>query len=121
MKWFTVEVTLTPVTNNDWALHMRAIDAVPGTLLIQDAEAPVLSFPVQEQEPLKAARFVEGVLNIVGLEAVSGEITDLPEPDYDLGDEEGAEPDDVSPPSDVVKNVRDWMAQTPPVRDGQFV
>ena len=111
MKWFTVEVTVKPVTDDDWTAHLRAVDAVPGTLLIQDADCPILSFPVEASEPFKAARFVEGVLSILDLEAVSGEITDLPELDVEL--EADDETEVQRPPSDVVRGVQEWMADTP--------
>lgn len=111
MKWFTVEVTLESVENDDWSQHLRAIDAVPGTLLIQDAGAPVLSFPVEASEPLKAARFVEGVLSIVGLGAVSGEITDMPDRDFEMDEDDT--PSEQAGTSPVVQAVRDWMDGSP--------
>lgn len=110
MKWFTVEVTLEPVVNDDWDKHMRAIDAVPGALLLQDAEQPSIAFPVEASDPLKAARFVEGVLSIVELAAVSGEISDLPECDFDMEDTNES-PVSQTP---VTRAVSDWFEKTPP-------
>lgn len=93
MSWYTVEVTLTSVSDDDWTRHLNVIDAVPGTILIQDHEAPTLTFPVESDEPFKAARFAEGILSFFELTALSGEISDMPEVDFERDDDAHARVD----------------------------
>ena len=83
MSWFNVEVTTHAVKRDDWTRHLRAVDAVPGTMLLQDAEQPTLAFPVECDNPMRAARFVEGVLSITGLSAAAMSVGDLPEADFE--------------------------------------
>jgi hypothetical protein len=114
MNWYTVEVTLKPVRDDDWTQHLCAIEAVPGTVLIQDAEAPVLAFPVEADQPFAAARFVEGVLSFLELDAISGEISDMPARDFDVEhDRPRWGRADHSGETKVIQAIHSWMGDTP--------
>jgi hypothetical protein len=75
MTTFTVEAVTKPVHDEaGWLSLRRVTDLVPGTLLIEDADEPMLVVPVSASSPGRAAMFVEGVLKVVGVEFVSGTI-----------------------------------------------
>jgi hypothetical protein len=75
MTTFTVEAVTKPVGDEaGWSQLRRVTDMVPGTLLIEDADEPTLVLPVTASSPGRAALFVEGVLNVVGVEFISGTI-----------------------------------------------
>lgn len=88
MTSYTVEVTTAPAPGGDFSAYYRAIDAVPGTIVVEDVEAPVLIVPVEAASPLKAARFVDGLAKLVQLEPVSGRIYPTPEVDFELDDDD---------------------------------
>ena len=78
MPLFSVEVTLERAeTEKDWAALRRMTDAVPGTLLLEDPDEPVLIFPVECNYPQDAAVFVQGVASIAGLNILSGILSEL--------------------------------------------
>jgi len=80
MPLFSVEVTLERAkTEDDWAALRRMTDTVPGTLLLEDPEEPVLIFPVESNHPQDAAVFVQGVASIAGLNIISGVLSELPD------------------------------------------
>jgi len=108
MTEFTVEATMRAVTDGDWSRLRSVIDLVPGTLLIEDAEEPMLVFPVQAESQGKAFLFVDGILKIVGLEPVSGSISETPEVDFDV-DEDG----DENNGTDAVRAVNQWIQSVP--------
>jgi hypothetical protein len=75
MTWFTVEAVSEPVHEVDgWLPLRRVTDLVPGTILLEDEEEPMLVMPVSASSPARAALFVEGILTLVGVEFVSGAI-----------------------------------------------
>ena len=75
MMTFTVEAVTKPVHDESgWFPLRRVTDLVPGTLLIEDPDEPMLVLPVNASSPSRAALFVEGVLQVVGVEFVSGTI-----------------------------------------------
>jgi len=80
---YTVEVTLTPVADDAWAVYRNVTDIVPGTILIEDPEFPVLILPVEAADPQQAAIFVQGIASIAGVQIVSGQVSDAPERDFD--------------------------------------
>lgn len=89
MMNYTVEVRTAPVAD-DWSLHYQAIDAVPGTILLEDAEAPTVMIPVDAESPLKAAQFAQGLATLIGLTIRGANIYPTPE-DQDFetdGDDE---------------------------------
>lgn len=90
MTTFTVEAITKPVHDESGWLPLRRItDLVPGTLLIEDADEPMLILPVNASSPGRATLFVEGVLKIVGVEFVSGTI----QPAEDDGSEPNLSPE----------------------------
>lgn len=75
MTTFTIEAITKPVHDEaGWLPLRRVTDMVPGTLLIEDGDEPMLILPVTASSPGRAAMFVEGVLKVVGVEFVSGAI-----------------------------------------------
>lgn len=95
------------VVDDDWSALRRVIDVVPGTLLLEDSEAPVLIFPVDAESPGRASLFVDGVTRLTGLEVVSGKVYPEPANDFELDEEpETALTQDSSP---VVDAVHDWV------------
>jgi len=122
MTAFTVEVTTAPVLNGDWELLRSVLDLVPGTLLIEDAEEPVLIFPVEAHDPMQAALFVDGVTKLTKITLISGRVAETPPADFahDLFEDEVHE--EGSP---VVFAVREWMEGVPEitgrVEDGRLL
>lgn len=106
---FTVEVTTRPITESDWNVHRSVLDAVPGTVLIEDPEEPILYIPVEADDPMKAAKFVEGLAKLTGLKLKSGKISPVtPDPELEgLFDDDDA---DVQP-TDVVRALDSYAAQ----------
>lgn len=110
---FTVEVTTRPVIDSDWSVQRNVLDAVPGTVLVEDPEAPVLFIPVEANEPMRAAKFVEGLAILTGLKIESGKIYPT-ENDPDLDDLFDCDDDDVEVErTEVVRALDDYAAQTP--------
>lgn len=105
---FTVEATTAPVLNGDWSLLRHVIDVVPGTILIEDADEPVLVVPVQAEEPMKAALFVDGLSKMLGIELRAGSI--YPEPLHDF-DVDAAEAPGQTP--EVVDALTSWANNAP--------
>lgn len=105
MTEFTVEATTRAVTDGDWSRLRSVIDLVPGTLLIEDAEEPMLVFPVQAESQGRAFLFVDGILKLVGLEPVSGRIG---EAEIDVDDDA-----DDSHGTDAVRAVNEWIDSVP--------
>lgn len=103
MTEFTVEATTQAVTDGDWSRLRSVIDLVPGTLLIEDAEEPMLVFPVQAESQGKAYLFVDGILKLVGLEPVTGRIS---EAEVDVED-------DHTNGTDAVRAVNEWIDSVP--------
>lgn len=110
MGLFTVEVTTVPVEDDDWGLWHRVIDAAPGTVLLADAEEPVLVFEVQATSPLKAAQFVDGITTLVGLGVLNGTVSPIPDDYFDF---EGCEDSAEEVESAAVDVVNQWISETP--------
>lgn len=107
MTLYTVEVTTAPVTDDNWTVLESALDTVPGTILLRDAEMPALLFPVEEENPMRAAMFVDGVSRLIGFTITACEIYETPCHD---GDD-----DEAAPATAVVQAVSEWMDSVPPV------
>jgi hypothetical protein len=72
---FTVEAITQPVHDeNSWLPLRRVTDLVPGTILLEDPDEPMLVMPVTASTPVRAALFVEGILKLVGVAFVSAAI-----------------------------------------------
>ncbi|MCZ2824185.1 MULTISPECIES: hypothetical protein [unclassified Modestobacter] len=108
MTEFTVEATMQAVTDGDWSRLRSVIDLVPGTLLIEDAEEPMLVLPVQAESQGKAFLFVDGILKLVGLRPVTGSISEAPEIDFDFDDD-----GDENQGTDAVRAVNEWVDSVP--------
>lgn len=108
---FTVELTVDPVGNDGWGLLRDVVDLVPGTLLIEDPEEPVLMVPVDAEDAMKAALFCDGLATLVGFTVRSGVIRPTPEADYDTVDDDGGEP----APTEVVRALESWVSHVPDV------
>lgn len=65
MTHFTVETVMAPVENDDWSALRELTDIVPGTVLIEDPEEPMLIFPVHAESMSTAAVFIQGVISVV--------------------------------------------------------
>lgn len=75
MTAFTVEATTGPVRDEDgWFPLRRITDLIPGTILIEDADEPVLILPVSASSTGRAALFVDGVLKMLGIELIGASI-----------------------------------------------
>lgn len=108
MNRYTVEVTTEPVVDHGWAVLRRIVDLVPGTLLIEDAEAPVLVVPVDSESPMRAALFVDGITKLTQLVVVSGKVYPAPDANFDLDEEPTGHTEVTSSP--VVDAVHHWIA-----------
>lgn len=85
MTAFTVEAITQPVQDADGWLPLRRItDLIPGTILLEDAEEPMLVMPISASSTARAALFVEGVFALVGIEFVSGAIRPADDGDDDV-------------------------------------
>lgn len=111
MTWFTVEVTLTPVTvDEDWDRLRRVLDIVPGTILLEDADQPVLVFAVEAAEPLRALMFVDGLSKLVPFKVVSGTAYQTPEIDFMVSESDSDAQETTTP---VVQRMHDWVDSLP--------
>jgi hypothetical protein len=109
MTEFTVEVTARAVEQGSFSALRRALETVPGTILLEDAESPVLLFPVQAPNAMQAARFVGGVAKLLGLEFAEGRIYPTPEVDFDLPTDD----EEIASSTPVVDAVQDWIDHDP--------
>ena len=117
MTDFTVEVTLAPVPEGKWTRLREVLDLVPGTVLIEAPESPVLIFPVRADDPMRAAMFVDGLSKLIPFEVRSGTISPLPEEDFESCDAAEA---DIQPTA-VVTRVNTWMGRVPDITDDHLV
>lgn len=83
MKLYSVTATLAPTA--DFTRLRTYTDIVPGTVLLEDPQAPSLVFPVEASSVSEAVQFVHGVAVVGGLAVVSGEVSELD--DGDLADD----------------------------------
>lgn len=72
MTTFTVEAVMKPVVDGDWTNLREATDQLPGTILIEDPDEPMLIIPVDADSQRSAALFVQGAMTVLGLEIVWG-------------------------------------------------
>ena len=81
---------MAPVTADaEWAALRDMTDLVPGTILIEDPEEPVLVFPVVADSIGMAAMFVQGVVSVAKLKIVWGRAFCTQAPDVEFGLPEG--------------------------------
>lgn len=108
---YTVEVTTKPVENDDWSRLRNVTDVVPGTLLLEDPDEPMLIIPVEADAPGDAFRFVDGLATLLGLTLEMGRA--YPAPDEDFEDTEIEAGAANSEESDVVKTLERFVSETP--------
>lgn len=105
---YTVEVTTPPMA--DMAVLRRVLDTVPGSVLEENPEEPILYVSVEADSPTKAAMFVDGLSVLMRFTIVSTTI--YPTPD-DFGHLIDAEDDDVEGPNEVVSALEDFADSKP--------
>lgn len=86
MRNYTVEVTTEPVVDGRWESLRRAIDVVPGTVLLEDPDEPILMVPVAARTPVAAAQFVDGLAKLLGIRTRAWSIYPTLDLDIDLGE-----------------------------------
>ena len=79
---YTVEETTAPVTGGEWDGLRHVLDLVPGAMLIEDPEEPLLIVPVEADEPAKALLFVDGLAKLLGIELRTGRFCPTPQDDF---------------------------------------
>lgn len=109
---FTVELTTSPIrVSHDWDVLRNVIDVVPGTVLLEDADAPVLVIPVEAEDPMKAALFCDGLSKLVGFTILSGAIQPTLKIDFDVDQDDDT--DGASTP--VVDALSSWVDSVPEI------
>lgn len=115
-EMFRVEATLTPVADEaGWTTLRSVLDTVPGTLLVEDPDEPVLIFPVEAESAFRAVTFVDGLSKVVGFTIVSGTVGPALELDVDddLFDDDSAS-DDTRETS-MTRGLQRWVNDIPVV------
>lgn len=115
-EMFRVEATLTPVADEaGWTTLRSVLDTVPGTLLVEDPDEPVLIFPVEAESAFRAVTFVDGLSKVVGFTIVSGTVGPALELDVDddLFDDDSAS-DDTRETS-MTHGLQRWVNDIPAV------
>lgn len=84
MMELSVEVTTAPVGDDGWTCLREVLEAVPGSLLIEDAKAPVVILPVTAPDATSASSFVQGLFSLKGLKIVQGKIGPAPDDDFEF-------------------------------------
>lgn len=75
MPSYNVEAIMAPVVNDEWDQLRDLIDVIPGTILVEDPDAPLLVFPVDDVEDGdKAFDLVNGYLTLRGVQPLKGRI-----------------------------------------------
>lgn len=119
---FTAEITTSPA-DNGWAVHRRVLDNVPGSILLEDEQEPLLIIPVEAENPSDAAQFVSGLCLVMELTVVSGTVCLTPpvddDIDIDFGDDADDDDDESPIESSMVTRIRDWVGRTPEIRQDE--
>lgn len=99
MNSFTVEIVMAPVQGNDWTELRRVTDVLPGTILLEDPEEPMLIIPVDADSQRSAAIFVQGAMSVLGHDVKWGRAYRTERCDLDFGQahEEPAVEPTISP------------------------
>ncbi|OBF79873.1 hypothetical protein A5791_10335 [Mycobacterium sp. 852002-51163_SCH5372311] len=75
MNAYNVEAILGPVADEgSWDEIRDLIDVIPGTILVEDPDAPLLIFPVDARDDYAAFSLVDGFLRLRGVEPLKGRI-----------------------------------------------
>ncbi|WP_182357815.1 hypothetical protein [Tomitella gaofuii] len=110
MTWYNVSVVTAPIDDDDWSALRRLTDLVPGTILLEDPLEPLLIFPVSEENQGRAYLFVDGILKLVGVTPVKGEIEEGPVEAEDFQ----SDCQETAPTlPEATRRVAEWMEQVP--------
>lgn len=112
MTGYTVEAVAAPVVDSDWSPLRRIIDLVPGTILLEDPEEPMLVIPVEAETPSMAFLFVDGVAKLASIELRAGNVYPAPEVDFDYDEDDDAS---FTQGTDVTRTVEGWIDSIPPL------
>lgn len=74
MNAYNVEAVMPPIADDNWDDLRELIDVVPGTLLIEDPDEPLLVFPVDADDEAGAFGLIDGFLRLRGSLPVRGRI-----------------------------------------------
>ncbi len=88
MKAYNVEAFMAPVsTDEEWDGLRDLIDVIPGTILIEDPDEPLIIFPVDARDEYAAFSLVDGFLRLRGAEPERGRICLVDDHDDDHDDD----------------------------------
>jgi hypothetical protein len=87
---FTVETVMAPIRKADWGQLRRVTDLLPGTILLEDPEEPMLVIPMDVPTQQAAAIFAQGVMTVLGLEIKWGRVYRTESCDLDYRGQEPA-------------------------------
>lgn len=62
---------------SDWDELRELIEIIPGTILVEDPDAPLLIFPVDAPDDYAAFSLVDGVLRLRGVQPERGRICEI--------------------------------------------
>lgn len=69
---------------SDWDDLRDLIDIIPGTILIEDPDAPLLIFPVDAPDDYAAFSLIDGVLRLRGFQPERGRIYKIKSGDHSV-------------------------------------
>lgn len=114
-EMYRVEATLAAVADEAGWMKLRSVlDTVPGTILVEDPDQPVLIFPVEAESPFRAVTFVDGLSKVVGFTIVSGTVDPALELDTDLFDDDEVDSDDTAE-TPMTRGLQRWIDGIPAV------
>lgn len=118
-EMFRVEATLTPVPDEaGWVTLRSVLDTVPGTILVEDSDEPVLIFPVEAESAFRAVTFVDGLSKVVGFTIVSGTVGPALELDVEddfFEDDDDESTSDETADTSVTRALQRWVDEIPAV------
>lgn len=83
MKAYNVEAVMAPIADDNWDELRELIDVIPGTLLVEDPDAPLIIFPVDARDDYAAFSLVDGFLRLRGVLPERGRVCLIDEDDQD--------------------------------------
>ena len=83
-----MEAILSPIADDEgWEEARDLIDVIPGTILVEDPDEPLLIFPVDARDDYAAFSLVDGFLRLRGVEPLKGRICLIENGDADDEDD----------------------------------